>query len=191
MISSLPKVQQATNKELLQKALAEKSANFYVKWKIYIRTIVDTYFNFLKSVIFFWNISFHFSFLNLESGIPKLTQNKIWYVCLNLLSVYFYPQKRCYTLNTNYSQLGLTMLYMLTGIWLVRKIFVMKYCYNFYISKTIFSNNIFLSNSSFLHFALCLANCELMTNLYLGLYPVFLRLYIFPKREKENSLINT
>ena len=64
-------------------------------------------------------------------------------------------------------------------------------CYNFYISKTIFSNNIFLSNSSFLHFALCLANCELMTNLYLGLYPVFLRLYIFPKREKENSLINT
>ena len=127
MISSLPKVQQATNKELLQKALAEKSANFYVKWKIYIRTIVDTYFNFLKSVIFFRNISFHFSFLNLESGIPKVTQNKIWYVCLNLLSVYFYPQKRCYTLNTNYSQLGLTMLYMLTGIWLVRKIFVMKY----------------------------------------------------------------
>ena len=139
MISNLPQVQQATNREILQKALAEKSANFYVKWNIYIRTNADTYFDFLKSVIFFWNISFHFSFLNLESGIPKLAQNVIWYVCLNLLSVYFYPQKRCYALKANYSLLGLTMLYMLTGIWMVRKIFVMKYYVIFFIFQKPFS----------------------------------------------------
>lgn len=128
-------------------------------------------------------MKYYFLILSFESWISKLDLNIIWYVCLNVLSVYFYPQKLCYTLNMNYSLLGVTMLYMLTRIWMVRRMFL------FYISKTIFSNNIFLSNSSFLHFALSLANC--MINLYSRLYPVFLHLHIFPKRGKENSLINT
>ena len=74
LISSIPKVQQATLRDILWKAPALESANLYVKEKLDNRTILDTYFDFLKSGTFFWNAFSYFSvwILNLESRILNL-----------------------------------------------------------------------------------------------------------------------
>ena len=70
-ISNLWKLQQATIKEFLWKIPGEERTNFCVKWKPY-RTIVDIYFDFLKSVIFFWNGFSILSFLSLEARVREL-----------------------------------------------------------------------------------------------------------------------
>ena len=66
LISRLPKVQQTTIKEFLQKTLVEESTNFFVEY------------NFLESVRFCWNGFFMVFFLNLEFWIFKPQLGNFW-----------------------------------------------------------------------------------------------------------------
>ena len=68
LISSIPNIQQATIRDILWKTLAEDSSNLF-EIKFSSRTIVDAYFDFLESVMFFLNGTFIFFFLNLASWI--------------------------------------------------------------------------------------------------------------------------
>lgn len=107
-------------------------------------------------------MKYYFLILSFESWISKLDLNIIWYVCLNVLSVYFYPQKLCYTLNMNYSLLGVTMLYMLTRIWMVRRMFLMKYYVIFFIFQKPFSVTTFFYQAP----AFYILPCPLLTAWY-------------------------
>ena len=74
-ILNLPNVQHVTISKFLWISPREKSANFYVKWKLCHRTTTDTHFDFLKSVFFFfffWNCVFILESILFESWILNL-----------------------------------------------------------------------------------------------------------------------
>ena len=64
-ILNLPNVQHVTISKFLWISPREKSANFYVKWKLCHRTTTDTHFDFLKSVFFFFFFEIAFSYFSI------------------------------------------------------------------------------------------------------------------------------